>query len=117
MCEAAEANWRLLWYLGGPRLLAARLDVRLTAGESVRMLKDGDLDRLKMDRAPCPVCQWPMWEYDLALDAKQSSIFTFARCATTRKSGLFLGCALLAKARASRGLPSFPGLCITTQLG
>jgi hypothetical protein len=40
-----------------------------------------ELQRLKMDRAPCPVCQWPLWEYDIALgtDTEEHS-YVCPRC-------------------------------------
>jgi hypothetical protein len=32
------------------------------------MLKPEDvIDKLKMNRDPCTVCSWPMWQYDIVL--------------------------------------------------
>ncbi len=27
------------------------------------MGNDENVEHLKIDRTPCPVCQWPMWQY------------------------------------------------------
>jgi hypothetical protein len=53
--------------------------------ETAPLLKDQDLERLRMEREPCPVCQWQMWEYELILgNETEQHLYICPRCDHTQ---------------------------------